>query len=474
MTESIDLRNEDDIFNYFRREVNDFVQEILEGAHELGNFEESPFEIIQSDLNSSISYMFAVDGEVTNEEIDAITKISEILSYITDTESISREVHSIMLKRMARGEFEDLRGVALKPRCVICAEISDLIHGTDTALKVKRFVYNFLLSAAKTDGKITDQEQKLLDEIRTSFFESDNQIQENEPELVDDKDSLQSNVTSTSLPSGVDPQTELSKLIGLSNVKQNVSSLMNKIKINKVREEKGLPAFQPSLHMVFTGNPGTGKTTVARLLAAIYKDLGVLDKGHLVEVDRSNLVAGYVGQTAIKTSEVIKSAIGGVLFIDEAYSLVTGQDSYGDEAINTLLKHMEDFRNNLVVIVAGYEDEMTNFVNSNPGLRSRFDHFVEFPDYTEVELSQIFFNICDNMNMMLAESASQVLGDTMAELNRHGRISSGNARLVRKLFQQSASQQADRLAQLPQFSDLDLQTIEGEDILNASKQLFAN
>lgn len=473
MDENINLRNEEAIFNYFRSEVNDFAHEILGGAHELGNYDESAFEIIQSDLRSTISYMFAVDGEITSEELDAITKISDTLSYITDTETISREVHAIMLRRMAKGEFEDLRGVAVQPRCVTCASVYDLIHGTNVAFKVKRFFYNFLLSAAKIDGVIADKEKELLDEIKYSLFESDDEEEVNRSICGDETEGGdEAKGTLTSIPDNLDPQAELAGLIGLGNVKQNVSSLMNKIKINKVRTAKGLPAFEQSLHMVFTGNPGTGKTTVARLLAAIYRELGVLDKGHLVEVDRSNLVAGYVGQTAIKTTEIIKSAIGGVLFIDEAYSLVSGNDAYGDEAINTLLKNMEDYRGSLVVIVAGYEGEMAEFVNSNPGLRSRFDHFINFPDYSEDELEHIFLKICDSMNMMLSQSAHQALRDTISNLRGLGKISSGNARLVRKLFQQSVSYQANRLAELSDFSDLDLQIIEADDILQAKEHLL--
>ena len=174
-----------------------------------------------------------------------------------------------------------------------------------------------------------------------------------------------------------------------------MDGLINWIRVNQMRRENGLPQADMSLHMVFSGNPGTGKTMIARLMARIYKSLGILKKGHLVEVDRGGLVAGYVGQTAIKTAEVIKSALDGVLFIDEAYALTNrGENDFGKEAVETLLKMMEDNRDRLVVIVAGYVDEMETFVHSNPGLESRFNRFWNFPDYSVEEMLAIFDMRC--------------------------------------------------------------------------------
>lgn len=196
-------------------------------------------------------------------------------------------------------------------------------------------------------------------------------------------------------------RNDLNNMIGLSRVKEEIETLRNYVLMKKRREKQGLRSSNISYHCVFTGNPGTGKTTVARLLASIYKDLGVLKKGHLIETDRSGLVAEYVGQTAIKTNSIIDSALDGALFIDEAYTLANGDSNdFGAEAIATLLKRMEDNRDRLVVILAGYSREMENFINSNPGLRSRFNRYIHFDDYTADELYEIFCSIVEKVNIL--------------------------------------------------------------------------
>ena len=243
-----------------------------------------------------------------------------------------------------------------------------------------------------------------------------------------------------------DLKKELHGYIGLDRIKEEVDSLINWIEICKARKDHGLPTPDLSLHMVFSGNPGTGKTMVARLMSRIYKSLGVLSKGHLVEVDRSGLVAGYVGQTAIKTAEVIEKAMGGVLFIDEAYALSNrGSTDYGMEAIDTLLKAMEDHRDDLVVIVAGYTELMQEFVHSNPGLESRFNRFMHFPDYTVDEMAGIFKMRCEKSGYTLEEGAWDKLKEILARESQNVE-GFGNARGVRNLFEKAIAAQADRLA----------------------------
>ena len=243
-----------------------------------------------------------------------------------------------------------------------------------------------------------------------------------------------------------DLKKELHGYIGLDRIKDEVDSLINWIEICKARQQHGLPTPDLALHMVFSGNPGTGKTMVARLMSRIYKSLGVLSKGHLVEVDRSGLVAGYVGQTAIKTAEVIEKAKGGVLFIDEAYALTNrGGNDYGLEAVDTLLKAMEDHRDDLVVIVAGYTELMKEFVESNPGLESRFNRFMFFPDYTVEEMTGIFTMRCEKSGYTLEEEAKDTLKDILTRESADIE-SFGNARGVRNLFEKAIAAQADRLA----------------------------
>ena len=261
-----------------------------------------------------------------------------------------------------------------------------------------------------------------------------------------------------------DLKKELNEYIGLDTVKKEVESLINLVTVQKMRKENGLPVNDLSLHMVFSGNPGTGKTMVARLMARIYKSLGILSKGHLVEVDRSGLVAGYVGQTAIKTGEAIQKAMGGVLFIDEAYALTNrGGNDYGQEAVDTLLKAMEDHRDDLIVIVAGYTELMEEFVHSNPGLESRFNRFLNFPDYTVQEMMDIFDMRCRKSGYELAEDARGLLRSLLALLSLDVK-GFGNARGVRNLFERTVAAQANRLAALPDVTREMLMTLTADDL----------
>lgn len=247
--------------------------------------------------------------------------------------------------------------------------------------------------------------------------------------------------------------SELDTLVGLASVKEEIKTLSNFIKIQQKRKEQGLKSSSVSYHCVFTGNPGTGKTTVARIVAQIYKDLGILSKGHLVETDRAGLVAEYVGQTAVKTNKIIDSALDGVLFIDEAYSLIgTGQD-YGKEAIATLLKRMEDDRDRLVVILAGYSKEMQDFINTNPGLQSRFNRYIDFPDYSAEELLQIFKKNVEKFDYKLDKEALVSMSEYFQHAVENKDANFGNARFVRNIFEKTLEKQANRLST---DSDLDI------------------
>ena len=240
---------------------------------------------------------------------------------------------------------------------------------------------------------------------------------------------------------------ELDALVGLDSIKEDIRSLMNFIAITKLREARGLSVPAISYHLVFTGNPGTGKTTVARLVAGLYHRIGILPKGQLVEADRSQLVAGYTGQTALKTMDVINQAMGGVLFIDEAYALVNDdQDSFGKEAIETILKAMEDHRDELIVIVAGYTELMHKFIESNPGFRSRFSKYFEFPDYTGDQLLEIFKTFCKKNGYHLTEEAEAYLLLQFNEMYEHRDSHFGNGRTARNVFEKAIHQQANRLA----------------------------
>ncbi len=265
---------------------------------------------------------------------------------------------------------------------------------------------------------------------------------------------------------------ELNDLTGLTKVKEDLNSLINLLKVHKMRMERGLPQTSVSLHMVFSGNPGTGKTTVARLMSGIYQKLGVLSKGHLVEVDRSGLVSGYVGQTAIKTKKVIDSALGGVLFIDEAYALTNtgGSNDFGIEAVNTLLKAMEDNRDDFVVIVAGYPDLMDEFLESNPGLRSRFNKQILFEDYTAEELTDIFSGICGKSFYEVTDDAMDCVRDFFTDRVAQKLPGFANGRDVRNFFEKTLTNQANRLAGMTDVTDTDLITITLEDV--ESVELF--
>lgn len=315
-------------------------------------------------------------------------------------------------------------------------------------------MYRWASLIAKADGTIDEDESATLAVIM-KMKESSQEGNVNMSGSLDGaaSDSKAQHVSEDDDKEGDDPLSKLDELIGLDPVKRDVKMLANFLQIQHKRKLSGLKVAPISYHCVFTGNPGTGKTTVARIVADIYRKMGIVKKGHLVETDRSGLVGEYVGQTAVKTNKIIDSALDGVLFIDEAYTLVQGGErDYGGEAIATLLKRMEDDRDRLVVILAGYTDEMRKFIDSNPGLQSRFNRYIQFPDYSADELAQMFFLTAERSQYTCDQDVKASLRDVMTYAVQTKDKNFGNGRFVRNLFERAIQRQAVRLSTIPEVT----------------------
>ena len=374
---------------------------------------------------------------------------------------------------------------------------SDARRGTEASRTFIRMLTNILLYLAAVDDDVTYEEAAFITECTdkltaicdTTGVRKSKEglnpldfVTSSEPSFVE-KHKLQTQTAGGEKPAEGQQETQVEKpdfdelmsqleeLVGLEDVKKDIKNLVNLMKVRKLREANDLPVPPMSLHMVFMGNPGTGKTTVARIVSGLYAAIGVLEKGQLVEVDRSGLVAGYVGQTALKTQEAIKRALGGVLFIDEAYSLSSGgENDFGREAIETILKAMEDHRKELIVIVAGYTGPMEKFLSSNPGLESRFNKYFFFPDYNGEQLMAIFRNQCKKNGYVLSEEAEKAAVALFTDLYENRSDNFGNGRDVRNCFEDMVVRQSNRVAQLDNPTKEDLMAVLPEDLQDEEEE----
>lgn len=438
------------------------VDHIIKTQLKVYDWNNNTKNIIKMELVKYLLYLSNSDGEISYYERDFIETYLDI--YLSEEEAESL----IMEFNLDKNNFANKQPISFK----LLYEFDEVLYkiGKDTGTTELLYTAyeilgkEFLVCDGVCDeseiNTYTDYLDSLKKYINTNLDKNNSNTLQNN---IESKNTISQEANTTTIEELLE---NLNELVGLDNVKQDVKSLINLLKIRKIREERGMTQPPMSLHLVFSGNPGTGKTTVARLLSEIYCKLGILSKGHLIEVDRSGLVGGYVGQTAIKVKEVIDKAKGGVLFIDEAYSLTNNKDGndYGTEAVDTLIKGMEDNRDDLIVIVAGYPELMEDFLQSNPGLRSRFNKFINFNDYNADELLKIYDNMCVANSLSLTEEAKTCVYNYFNSISSNKNINFGNARDVRNFFEQTLIKQADRLSSGGLISDTDLSNITIEDV----------
>lgn len=333
--------------------------------------------------------------------------------------------------------------------------------------KMAATFFSFAQVAIKADGTVTSAEEERIKRIREMIYGETDAVGTTQAggakQAKPAKEREKAAETEETLEEVLE---KIDTLIGMENIKEQIRTFVNLVKVHDEREKRGLPVTPVSLHAVFYGPPGTGKTTIARLLGKVYRCLGLLESGHLVETDRAGIVAGYVGQTAIKVDEVVNDAMDGILFIDEAYSLALGKGDkdFGQEAIDTLLKRMEDHRDQLAVIVAGYPDEMKEFINSNPGLKSRFNRFYYFDHFEPEKLLKIFDLFRTNASFTLTGPARGEILRLLTEFHEKRDKSFGNGRFVRNLFERMVERQANRIARITPLTDNILCSLTKADI----------
>jgi stage V sporulation protein K len=362
---------------------------------------------------------------------------------------------------------KSIQAVSISLVSLELARKNDIETGTKEYDRLRRFFYNACQCLVKADNIVTKDEELKLGEVYTivnKSYEGSSEL----PKTTKKRNKGDNNKKETSqkAESLDDVLAEINTLIGMSNIKEQVNTLVNLIRVQKEREAHDLPETRVSLHSVFYGPPGTGKTTIARLMGRVFKCLGILSKGQLIETDRAGIVAGYVGQTAIKVDEIVNEALDGILFIDEAYTLKPqeGGRDFGQEAIDVLLKRMEDYRDKLVVVVAGYPEEMKGFINSNPGLKSRFNRYFYFDHYTPDELLAIFDIFAKNVEIKLAEGSRDKLLNLFKECYDKRDRSFGNGRFVRNVFELVMERQANRIAKIGKLDTEILSTVTADDI----------